>query len=277
MDCMQPMTLPFRTIPLVASLVLLLVGPSCQQRRGVEHPMQVNAVPADTGHARAGGPSGPRFPRGTNPNVNLPVDISGLGQLTYRRGNTDRRLIAITFDDGPHPTHTPRLLDMLRDRNVKATFYVVGTNARAYPGILRRMVAEGHEVANHSYNHPNLSNMSPDAVRKELQDTHDAILQATGVNAQTFRPPYGALTQNQRAWIKRDFGYPTVLWDVDPQDWRRPGSSVVANRVLSATKPGSIILLHDIHSQSVDAVPTILDGLLQQGYTFVPVNQLISQ
>jgi len=258
------------------TIVLLLVGTSCQQQRGVEQAMIVEAVPAGVTQPSSAATT-PRYPRGQNPNIDLPVNLAGLGQLTFRRGNPNKRLIAITFDDGPHPSNTPRLLDILRDRNVKATFYVVGTNARAYPGLLQRMVAEGHEVANHSWNHPNLSQMSPDAVRKQLQDTHDAIVAATGVRPTTFRPPYGALTENQRAWIKRDFGYPTIMWDVDPQDWRRPGSSVVASRVISNTKPGSIILLHDIHAQSIDAVPTILDALLQQGYTFVPVNQLISQ
>ena len=220
--------------------------------------------------------SNPRYPRGNNPQVNLPSGTGGQ-QVSFSRVNTSSPYIAITFDDGPHPLHTPRLLDMLRERNISATFYVVGTNTRAHPHLIRRMIAEGHEIGNHTWNHQNLTKISEGAVIKQLEDTKSAIVSACGVSPRTMRPPYGALTTSQRQMIKARFGYPTILWDVDPEDWKRPGSSVVANRIVSNTRGGSIVLAHDIHQGTIDAMPAALDGLLAKGYTFVTVSQLLSQ
>lgn len=217
-----------------------------------------------------------RYPRGYNPQVNLP-DGSGGGQVSFSRVNTYAPYIAMTFDDGPHPTNTPRLLDMLRERNIRATFYVVGKNVRAYPHIVRRIIAEGHEIGNHSWSHPNLTKLSQSAVIKQLQDTESAIISACGVRPRTLRPPYGALTSSQRQMVKAHFGYPTILWDVDPLDWKRPGPSVVTNRIINNTRSGSIVLAHDLHKSTVDAMPSTFDGLLAKGYTFVTVSQLLSQ
>ena len=184
--------------------------------------------------------------------------------------------VALTFDDGPHASNTPRLLDILRNRNVKATFYVIGKNVDLYPGIVRRTVAEGHEIGNHTYNHPKLSSMGMGAVNSELKRTENAVVRACGIAPKTMRPPYGALLQNQRQCIYDSFGYPTIMWSVDPLDWRRPGVSVVTSRILSGTTQGGIILLHDLHSSSVDAVPGVIDGLLRKGYRFVTVSQLLA-
>lgn len=188
----------------------------------------------------------------------------------------DQPYIALTFDDGPHPQNTPRLLDILKARNAKATFFVVGTNARRYPDILRRIVAEGHEIGNHSNNHPALSKLSDEGVRKELQSCHDAVLSATGVPPKSMRPPYGAITAAQKAWVKREFGYSSILWSVDPLDWKRPGSSVVASRLVAGASPGGILLCHDIHAGTIDAIPQVLDQLLAKGYRFVTVTQLLA-
>ncbi len=194
----------------------------------------------------------------------------------YNSIYTTEKVAALTFDDGPHATQTPRLLEILAKRNVKATFYLVGKNAREYPAIVRRIVEEGHEVANHSWSHPKLSSMSDAAVREELQKTHDAIVAACGVAPRTFRPPYGAFTKRQQEWALKEFGYPSILWSVDPLDWRRPGSSVVAKRLLDGVKPGGILLVHDIHSPTVDAIPAVIDGLLAQGYRLVTVSELLA-
>lgn len=184
--------------------------------------------------------------------------------------------IALTFDDGPHPTNTPRLLDLLRQRNVKATFYVIATNVKRYPDIMRRMVAEGHEVANHTVTHGNLAKMSDEGVRQELRGCHEAIIAATGVAPKTMRPPYGAITSAQKSWIRREFGYPTILWSVDPEDWKKPGSSVVTSRLVSGATPGGILLAHDIHAPTIDAMPSTVDQLLGKGIQFVTVTQLIA-
>jgi peptidoglycan/xylan/chitin deacetylase (PgdA/CDA1 family) len=214
-------------------------------------------------------------PRGWNSDVaGLPT--GNVPNVSYSSGSRAQPYVALTFDDGPHATLTPRLLNILRDRNVKATFYVLGPNAKRNPGIMQRMVAEGHELGNHSWTHRVMSKAPTDAMVKEFQDTRDAIIAACGVAPKSQRPPYGAMTKPQRALLKEKFGYPCILWDVDPLDWKKPGSGVVASRILSDTRNGSIILLHDIHAGSVEAVPAVLDGLLAKGYTFVTVSQLLA-
>ncbi|MEX2577645.1 MAG: polysaccharide deacetylase family protein [Verrucomicrobiales bacterium] len=195
---------------------------------------------------------------------------------SYSSVKTDRPFLALTFDDGPHPTHTPRLLDMLKERNVKATFYVVGTNAKAYPEIMRRIVGEGHEIGNHTVTHGNLAKMSQSGVRMELSTAHDSIVAVTGLAPRTMRPPYGAITASQKAWIRKEFGYPSIMWSVDPEDWKKPGASVVTSRLVSGARPGGILLVHDIHKPTIDAIPSALDQLLKKGYQFVTVTQLIA-
>lgn len=220
--------------------------------------------------------SGNRLPTPLNPGNNFSRDISGTSKVTWSRGSANSRYIALTFDDGPVASNTSRLLDILRQRNIKATFYVIGERVQNNQSLTRRITSEGHEIGNHTWTHGNLANMSDGQVRQELDRTRDAIVAATGTKPRTLRPPYGSLRQEQRSWIFREYGYPTVMWDVDPEDWKKPGSSVISNRILSATKNGSIILVHDLHSASVDAVPATVDGLLRQGYKFVTVSQLIA-
>ena len=167
-------------------------------------------------------------------------------------------------------------LDILRQRNVKATFYVIGNSVDSYPAITRRIVAEGHEIGNHTYKHPNLTKLSNAKVRQELDRTRESIIRATGVRPRTMRPPYGALLTSQRKMIHSEYGYPTILWDVDPLDWKRPGIAVVKSRILSGTKSGSIVLAHDLHSTTVDAMPSTLDALLAKNFRFVTVSQLLA-
>jgi len=247
-------TTPFLTLLLIATAAL---GTSCTSQNKKK---SVAMEPAPVGDAAS----------------TAPLPTSTGTKDSYSRVATSLPFIALTFDDGPHPTQTPRLLDMLKARNVKATFYVVGTNARRYPDILRRIVAEGHEIGNHTVNHPNLTKLSEEGVRQELRGTHDAIVSATGIAPKTMRPPYGAITTAQKAWIRKEFGYPSILWSVDPEDWKKPGSSVVTSRLVSGASPGGILLVHDIHSPTVDAIPSAVDQLLAKGYKFVTVTQLLA-
>lgn len=229
--------------------------------------------------AGAPGQRGPQYDQagGGNWNPTMNIPRGGVGRAnSYSRVAISQPFVALTFDDGPHASNTPRLLDMLRQRNIKATFYVVGPNAQRHPDMLRRMIAEGHEIANHTWTHANISKLSNEGIRKELVSCHQAIVAATGIAPKTFRPPYGAITAAQKQWIKSEFGYPSIMWSVDPEDWKKPGVSVVANRILSQTGPGGIILVHDIHASSIDAMPAALDGLLAKGYRFVTVTQLIA-
>ena len=211
-----------------------------------------------------------------NANISLPSNLSGVAGVSHSRGRTTMPYIAMTYDDGPHPQNTPRLLDMLRERNIKATFYVIGRSVNMYPHIVRRIVAEGHEIGNHTWTHRKLTVLSDASVRQEMNSTRDAIVAACGVKPRTMRPPYGALRQSQRAWIYKEYGYPTILWNVDPEDWKRPGVSVVASRIINSTRNGSIVLAHDLHKPTVDAMPATLDGLLRRGFKFITVSQLLA-
>lgn len=211
-----------------------------------------------------------------NPPIGLSSNFSPEAGISFSSVRNNGNYIAMTFDDGPHPSNTPRLLDMLRQRNIKATFYVIGKSVNSYPEITRRIVAEGHEIGNHTYNHPNLTKLSNSQVRDELNLTRTAIINAAGVKPRTMRPPYGALLTRQREMIHSEYGYPTILWDVDPLDWKRPGTAVVKSRILTGTKAGSIVLAHDLHSTTVDAMPSTLDGLLAKGFRFVTVSQLLA-
>lgn len=196
-------------------------------------------------------------------------------QITFNSVHVDGAFIALTFDDGPNAILTPKLLDLLAARHLKATFFVVGQNAADHPDILKRAVREGHEIANHSWSHPNLGKMSDEAVRRELQKTDDAIATAIGKRPTLLRPPYGSITARQKKWIHEEFGYRIIIWDVDPLDWKRPGPSVVTARILKETHAGSIVLAHDIHAPTIEAMPKTFDQLIEKGFKSVTVTELL--
>ncbi len=182
----------------------------------------------------------------------------------------------MTFDDGPSEKLTPGLLDILAAHHIHATFFVIGQNVERYPEILQRAVREGHEIGNHSWSHPAFGKMSDAAVRREIEKTDDAIRAAIGHAPVLLRPPYGSITARQKQWIHSEFGYRIILWDVDPLDWKRPGPSVVEHRIVSETRPGSIILSHDIHPGTIKAMPDTFDQLQAKGFKFVTVSELIA-
>src|SRR5213594_2540668 len=195
--------------------------------------------------------------------------------ITFNSVHTDGPYIAMTFDDGPSATLTPKLLDLLAARHIKATFFVIGENVVEHPEIVERAAREGHEIANHSWSHPNFGKMSDESVRSQLKRTDDAIRNATGTRPTLMRPPYGSITPRQKRWIHDEFGYQIILWDVDPYDWKRPGPAVVRNRILKETQPGSIVLSHDIHPGTIEAMPSTFDALEAKGFKFVTVSELI--
>ena len=196
-------------------------------------------------------------------------------RITFSSVHVAGPYIALTFDDGPHATLTPKLLDLLAARHVRVTFFVIGENVSEHPEIVARAAREGHEIGSHSWSHPNLSKMSDDAVRRQLRQTEDAIVRATGQRPTLLRPPYGSLTARQKRWIRDQFGYEIILWDVDPLDWKRPGPTVVCNRIVKGTHGGSIVLAHDIHPGTIAAMPAVLDQLQAKGFQFVTVSELI--
>lgn len=197
-------------------------------------------------------------------------------KISYSQVSITQPVLAMTFDDGPHPTLTPKLLDILKERNIKCTFFVIGKNAKAYPKIIQRMLAEGHEIANHTWTHCSLTSRSDAQIRSELQQSEDALVAAANYRPHLIRPPYGAINTRIKQLMFTEFGYPTVMWSVDPQDWRRPGSSVVTSRLVNGAHPGAIMLSHDIHAPTIQAMPSMFDQLLAKGYQFVTVSQLMN-
>jgi peptidoglycan/xylan/chitin deacetylase (PgdA/CDA1 family) len=197
-------------------------------------------------------------------------------RLSYSQVNISQPVVAMTFDDGPHPTLTPQLLDLLKERNIKCTFFVIGKNAKTYPNIIRRIIAEGHEIGNHTWNHPSLTSRSDDQIRNELKQSEEAVFAAANYRPQLIRPPYGAINNRIKQLMFSEFGYSTIMWSVDPQDWRRPGASVVTSRLVGGAHPGAIMLAHDIHPGTIAAMPSFFDQMLAKGYQFVTVSQLLN-
>ena len=220
------------------------------------------------------------FGRHTDPGappIALPDDIVPNSTITITKGVSSVRAVALTFDDGPHPSLTPRLLDMLKKRNMVATFYVIGALVRRYPDIVRRIVDEGHEIGNHTYRHPFLTRYGDGRVLQEIDRTQDAVDSIIHLAPRSMRPPYGALSRRQRVMLHSKRDLPTVMWSVDPQDWRRPGSSVVASRMLNQAHNGAIMLAHDIHPPTIAAMPTVFDGLQARGYETRTVSTILGR
>jgi peptidoglycan/xylan/chitin deacetylase (PgdA/CDA1 family) len=180
------------------------------------------------------------------------------------------KYVYLSFDDGPHPTYTAQVLDILSRYQVRATFFEIGQNATRYPALTRRTHLRGHSVQNHTWSHPDLRRVSAATFRSQVLRTDTAIRAQTGYTPRCLRPPYGGVNATVRSRATA-LGKKIRLWTVDPQDWARPGSSVIARRVLDNVRPGSIILLHDgggNRSQTVAALPTILRTLKARGYVF---------
>ncbi len=191
----------------------------------------------------------------------LPEDISG----------EKDKFVALTFDDGPHPVYTQKLLEGLQERGVVATFFVAGCNLEKHPELLQEMIAGGHLVGNHTYHHVQLTKLNREDAVKEIQMANELIESVTGKAVEYIRPPYGCWDEA----VMTEVGDMTiVLWNVDPYDWRTKNAQSIYRNVMSHVKNGDIILLHDIYESSVDAALMIVDELLAQGYRFVTVNEL---
>jgi len=189
-------------------------------------------------------------------------------------GPAEGNRIALTFDDGPTPGVTDRILDELKRRKLHATFFMIGERIAAAPELARRVLAEGHEVGNHTFTHAKLTTLSDAQAESEIQRTQDIMAEVLNHRAAWFRPPYGALRQSQ-ARIVQKAGLRVALWNVDPADWSQPGEEKIVETVLAESKPGSIILCHDLHQQTADCLGPILDGLAERGFTFNSLSELL--
>ncbi len=185
------------------------------------------------------------------------------------------KCIALTFDAGP-AEDTPHLLDILKKEKVHATFFLLGKNhVKKHPDTVRRIEAEGHEVANHTWSHEILTDKKPAQIRAELEKTQNAIAAITGKKPRLMRPPQGR-TDDTVSHISKDLGLSQILWSATAKDYSTTDSALIKKRILDQASKDGIILLHDIYKGSVPAVPGIIDALKKQGYTFVTVPQLMA-
>ena len=197
--------------------------------------------------------------------------------LVYSHKKNDKMMIALTFDDGPHPVHTPVILDILKKYNVTATFFTIGENVSYYPEAFHRCFTEGHEVANHTYSHSDLSHDHFDNICREVKETEDIIFEITETRTELLRPPRGLYGENVvRAAAELD--YTLVLWTIDTRDWDHTPPNTIAEKVLSSIEPGDIILMHDFisrNSPTPEALELFIPELLRRGYKFVTVSELL--
>lgn len=182
-----------------------------------------------------------------------------------------KKHVALTFDDGPHPTVTPRILDILAKHHAHATFFVLGNRAEFYPNLLQRAVLEGHEIGSHSWSHPQLTKLKPKQIESQLDKTDEQIKMATGKPAGLVRPPYGALNDT----VKSIAGRPIINWSVDTEDWKSRNANKIIAQVKRQVSDGSIILMHDIYPTTAQSLDKVLDWLNKEGYQVVTVSDLL--
>lgn len=182
----------------------------------------------------------------------------------------DRKAVALTFDDGPNPQTTPVALELLKKYKAKGTFFMVGRSVAGNEDLIKQVVAEGHQIGNHSWDHPVLTKLSLEKAKKQINDTTEALKKASGQDVHVMRPPYGAINGAIQAAVDQSF----ILWDIDTLDWKNRNTASIMKEVRKA-QPGSIILMHDIHQTTIDALPLILQYLTEQGFEMVTVDELM--
>ncbi len=184
---------------------------------------------------------------------------------------TGGKKIALTFDDGPHPVYTPMLLEGLKKRGVKVTFFLMGSAVEKYPDIVKQIADDGHLIGNHTFHHVGLENADTALIESEVVSANELIEKIAGERPQFIRPPFGQCDDG----IESDTGMICVLWSIDPQDWCTKDAAKVVRRVVANAKDNGIILLHDQYKTSVMAAFTIIDELQKEGYEFVTVDEIL--
>lgn len=209
--------------------------------------------------------------------TNTPADEK---PVVYHSGNTTEKKIALTFDDGPDNIYTAKILDILSEKGVQATFFVLGQQVKYFPDFAKRIVSDGHTIANHTWNHPELSKLTTSDVIQQVKSTTKEIKTVTGVKTDLFRPPYGDYTAADLRVLK-ERGYKLVLWSVDTKDFSGKSAEDILAIVHRDKSPGGIVLQHNVKplegrlDGTVEALPQIIDQLHEEGYEFVTVDNLI--
>lgn len=197
--------------------------------------------------------------------------VAGEGMLRLVRDSMEHPRVALTFDDGPSAEYTPVLLEGLKEREVQASFFIMGKNIKGNEALLRQMQREGHLIGNHTYNHVQLNKIPRELACEEIQKTNNELYEATGIYPTYIRPPFGAWQENLELCVTML----PVFWDVDTLDWKSKNVNSILRIVQKEVKDGSIILMHDEYRTSVDAALKVVDMLLEKGYEFVTVDQMI--
>jgi len=199
------------------------------------------------------------------------VPVSGDLKLDIPQPGTQQKLVALTFDDGPHPEYTGPLLDGLKERGVRATFFLVGTQIQYAPELVPRMAREGHQIGVHTYSHVSVTGLEREEFRLQVEGTRRLICSMLGERELWLRPPYGILDENARSWADG----PVILWSVDPEDWKDDKVNRITDHLVAHVRDGDIILMHDIYPSSVEAALAAVDQLREQGFRFVTVAELM--
>lgn len=202
---------------------------------------------------------------------NTKETAESVNQVEKKEDDQEDKKIAITFDDGPDAVFTPVLLDGLKQRNVKASFFVIGQEAEKYPELIQRMKEEGHLIGNHTYHHVELTRVDAQTEQKEIEMTNEVLEQITGERPVFLRPPYGSWREE----TLQDMEMLPVKWNIDPLDWCTKSTGEIVRKVVTQAEENGIILLHDCYGPSVEAGLQIIDTLTEAGYRFVTVDELI--
>jgi peptidoglycan/xylan/chitin deacetylase (PgdA/CDA1 family) len=195
----------------------------------------------------------------------------------YRRNENEYMKIALTFDDGPHPRYTPQILEILDEFGIKATFFVIGVNAKYYPDTMEDIIRSGHEIGNHTYSHPHVSGLNSITLTDEVEKCESTIYGLTDYKTKLFRPPEGLIDADIRS-VLRELDYKVILWDIDTKDWANTPAEEIADNVIEHIESGDIILMHDYiahNSPTPEALKIFIPKLISMGYKFVVVSELI--
>lgn len=206
------------------------------------------------------------------------ISASGDSSIVFSKSREPTKKIALTFDDGPHPRYTERILSILEKYNVRATFFVIGVNIQNYPEPLKKIYEAGHEIGNHTFRHDNSNDLNADNARLEMEKCDNIIYENIGIRPKLFRPPRGACNKDVIE-AARSLGYSIVLWSIDTLDWKGTSSKCIASTVANGLHGGDIILMHDYTSPkntTGDALEIIIPQMLKEGYEFVTVSELIN-
>lgn len=198
--------------------------------------------------------------------------------IFIKNGSRDKKIIALTFDDGPHPKETNEILNVLKKYNIKATFFIAGKHANWYSKPLIRASDEGHELGNHTFSHPDISKLNKNQLEKEILECEEMLIKLTGQKTKLFRPPYGSYDKDVLEEIAKKYGYKIVLWTtLDAKDWKNPGANKISDTIVNNAKNGDIVLLHDYATENtVEALDILIPKMLEKGYKFATVSELIN-